>query len=185
MSTQVGQSKATYTQNHEPKKATMLFRSPVVRLITWSLMEKTRIFPINVQYLEICAFYKNLQEKNFFSIKFSIHSIYFHNFYADAPALFSFFPKVCREFTLLGTLLEKMKIKRVSWWKNYENIMTEKKILWRRNSLPCKFLIKRTNLEISRISSKNPRFLHKATCKESDYGRTVAKSMFMALVSLF
>ena len=41
---------------HEPRKATMLFCSLVVRPIACNLMEKTRIFLINVQYLETHAF---------------------------------------------------------------------------------------------------------------------------------
>ena len=57
-----------------------------------------------------------------------------------------------QRFAFLGALLEIMKIKRVGWCKNYENILNGKKILWGRNFFPYKFLIKRTNLEISRIS---------------------------------
>ena len=72
-------------------------------------------------------------------------------------------------------------MKRVRQRKNYENILNGEKILWRRNFFPRKFLIKCTNLEISYIYWKNPRFLHKATCKELDYNRTVAKFMFVAL----
>ena len=104
-----------------------------------------------------CVLSKINRGKNFFSIKFSFHSIHIFSF-LHQPTRFIFIISKCASrnanswrFAFLGAVFEIMEIKHVSWCKNYENIMTEKKILWRRNFLPSKFLIKRTNLEISRI----------------------------------
>ena len=55
-------------------------------------------------------------------------------------------------------------------WQMFGNKMTDESynmkmyaLVWRRNSVAYKFLIKLTNIEISRDLLKNPRFFHERT----------------------